>query len=483
MGRKRISKGRRVKRYEQLAETISAQIRSGVLRAGEQVPSVRKLSVANAMSPATVLRAFHLLEDRGEINARPRSGYYVSPRRILSNLAAEPATSRPSRASKRVDVSDLVFEILGTVGRPDVVPLGSAFIDPAVFPLKKLARSMATSARNLDPAALVASLPPGFAELRRAISRRYLEAGMAVAVEDIVITTGCMEALNLCLQAVTRPGDVVAIESPAFYAALQAIERMGLKAVEIPTHPREGVDLAALDAAITRHNVKACWFMTSFQNPLGALMPADKKEELVRLLAKHAVPLIEDDVYEELYFGAHKPRPAKSWDRAGLVMHCASFSKCLAPGYRIGWAVPGRWARQVERLKLMTTLSTGLHAQAAIADFLRHGGYDHHLRGLRAKLEAQQRAVLEAIPHRFPAGTRVTRPQGGYFVWVELPEGVDALEVHRLAMRAGISVAPGPIFSPQRKFGNCIRINTGQPCTPRIATALATLGRIAGSLA
>lgn len=468
-----------MKRYEQLVELISGRIRAGVLRAGDKVPSVRMLSTSNEMGPATVLRALHMLEDRGEIHARPRSGYYVCPRRG----AAEPQTSRPPLASTRVNVSDLVFQILGTVGRPDVVPLGSAFIDPAVFPLKKLARSAAVAVRTLDPALLVASLPTGHAELRRAISRRYLDAGMAVPVEDIVITNGCMEALNLCLQAVTRPGDVVAIESPAFYVALQAIERLGLKAVELPTHPREGVDLAALDAAITRHGVKACWFMTSFQNPLGALMPPEKKHDLVKLLSRHGVPLIEDDVYEELYFGAHKPRPARAWDRDGLVMHWSSFSKCLAPGFRVGWAAPGRWARQVERLKLMTTLATGFHAQAALADYLRHGGYDHHLRGLRAKLEGQQRAILTAIARDFPAGTRITQPQGGYFVWVELPGNADALEVHRLAMRVGISIAPGPVFSPQRKFGNCIRINTGQPWTPRIGKAVATLGQIVASLA
>lgn len=470
-----------MKRYEALAETIAGQIRAGVLRAGEKLPSVRRLSLANAMSPLTVLRAFHLLEDRGEIQARARAGYFVCARRGAA--APEPAVSRPSHGSTRVDVSDLVFEVLGTVSSRDVVPLGSAFIAPEIFPLKKLARSVASTARKLDPATLVASLPSGDPELRRLISRRYLEAGMSVPVDGIVITTGGMDALNLCLQAVTRPGDVVAIESPAFYVALQAIERLGLKAVELPTHPREGVDLAALDTAIVRNKVSACWLMTSFQNPLGASMPPQKKRELVKLLARHGVPLIEDDVYEELYFSAHKPQPAKAWDRDGLVMHCSSFSKCLAPGYRVGWAAPGRWAQKVERLKLMTTLSTGFHAQAAIADFMKHGGYEHHLRGLRGKLETQQRALIDAIPLSFPAAARITRPQGGYFVWVELPEKVSALEVHRLALRAGISVAPGPIFSPQRKFGNCIRINTGQPWTPRIAKALATLGAIASSLA
>jgi len=471
----------KLKRYEQLAELISEQIRAGVLRPGERVPSIRKLSAARRMGPGTVQQAFHLLEDRGEIQARPRSGYYVCARRI--GAPQEPQTSRPPARSMAVGVSDLVFEILGSVTRPDIVPLGSAFISPDIFPLKKLARALSVTARRIDPANLVASLPAGDMELRRAISQRYLAQGMRVTVEEIVITSGGLEALNLCLQAVTRPGDVVAIESPAFYVALQAIERLGLKALELPTHPREGVELAALETAIVRHGVKACWFMTSFQNPLGALMPQEKKAELVKLLARHAVPLIEDDVYEELYFGAVKPRPAKAFDRSGLVMHCSSFSKCLAPGYRVGWAVPGLAAERVRRAKLMTTLATSMPPQAAIADILKHGGYDHHLRGLRARLEAQQARMLGALALSFPLDTRFTRPAGGYFVWAELPGQIDALRVHRLAMDKGISVAPGPIFSPQRRFRNCLRINTGHPWTPRVERAVATLGAIVSSAA
>lgn len=472
-----------MRRHEQLAQSIEAQITAGVLRAGERLPSVRVLSAAHRMSPATVQLAYHLLEDRGRIESRPRSGHYVRAQLGQAGRAAEPRVSRPARISVAVDVSELVFEILGTAGRKDVVPLGSAFIDPGIFPLDRLARSLSTAVRKLDPAAMVASLPPGDPDLRRAIARRYLAAGVDVPVDEIVVTAGGLEALNLCLQVVTRPGDVVAIESPAFYGALQAIERLGLKALELPTHPREGVDLGALESAIRRGGVRVCWLMTNFQNPLGALMPEAKKEALVRLLGRHGVPLIEDDVYEELYFGARKPRPAKAWDRQGLVMHCSSFSKCLAPGYRVGWAAPGRHAEAVRRLKLMSSISASIPAQAAVADFLRNGGYDHHLRGLRAKLRMQQQRMIAALEGALPAGCRITRPEGGYFVWVELPERVSALEVHATAMRSGISVAPGPIFSPQRRYANCLRINTGQPWTPRIDAALLRLGGIVRALA
>jgi DNA-binding transcriptional MocR family regulator len=362
---------------------------------------------------------------------------------------------------------------------PDIVPFGSAFPSPLLFPLEKLARAAAASLRHLDPWSTVADLPPGNAELRRQIALRYQLDGVQVPADDIVITNGALEALNLCLQAVARPGDTVLIESPSFYAALQALERLDLKAVEVATHPRDGIDLDALAAALVQHQPKACWLMTSFSNPLGSLMPPAKKQALVELLGAHGVPLIEDDVYGELYFGAQRPALSKRFDTQGLVMHCSSFSKCLAPGFRVGWAAPGRFAREVERLKLTTSLAAAMPSQLALAEYLGQGGYERHLRQLRSALSGQQRRMLEAIARHFPAGSRVTQPDGGYFLWVDMPAKVDALELHRQALAAGISIAPGPMFSAKRGFRNCIRLNCGHVWDERHAAAVATLGRLA----
>jgi DNA-binding transcriptional MocR family regulator len=264
---------------------------------------------------------------------------------------------------------------------------------------------------------------------------------------------------------------------------LEALERLGLKAVEVPTHPRDGISASALAEALDRHPIKAVWLMTNFENPLGCLMPDDEKREVVKLLAERDIPLIEDDVYGELYFGADRPRPAKAFDRSGRVLHCSSFSKSLAPGYRVGWAAPGRYARPVERAKAMTTIATSVPAQAAIVEFLKHGGFNYHLRRLRRAFESQQSPMLRAIARYFPAATRVTRPEGGYFLWLEMPERVNALEVHRLATQQKITVAPGPIFSPRRMFQNCLRLNYGLPWSPQVESAVATVGRIVGSLA
>lgn len=470
----------RMKRYEKFADEIAELIRTGVLGPGEKVPSVRHASRTYGVSPSTVFQAYYLLEDRGLIQARARSGYFV--REHAKRPLHEPELTAHAAQTTEVDVSELVFSVLASLKDPHTVPFGSAFPSPDLFPLPRLAKSMAHALRRLSPHEIITDMTAGNADLRRQIALRYMVSGVMLPMEELVISNGAMEALNLCLQCVTQPGDLVAIESPTFYACLQVLERLQLKAVEIPVHPREGIDLGALSESLKQLPIKACWFMSSLQNPLGASMSEEKKQALYELLVEHQVPLIEDDVYAELYFGSHPPKPVKSFDREGLVMHCSSFSKSLAPGYRIGWVAGGRYAEQIARLKLMTTISPSVPAQAALADYLQHGGYDRHLRKLRHALEMQQSAMLASAARHFPASTRVTRPSGGYFLWFEFPERLDSLQLLRLALAQGISLAPGPIFSASQGFRHCARLNYGHPWNPRSEQAMEVLGRLVAGL-
>jgi len=466
----------RLKRYERFADDIAELIRSGVLAPNQRVPSVRHASQAYGVSPSTVFKAYYLLEDRGLIQARERSGYYVREHARQPLHEPEPLTPAASAEPTAVDVSELVFSVLGSLRDPTTVPFGSAFPSPDLFPLARLARSMGQSLRRLSPHAIIADMTTGNPDLRRQIALRYMITGVKLPQDELVISNGAMEALNLCLQAVTQPGDLVAIEAPAFYASLQVLERLQLKAVEIPMHPREGIDLDVLEQRLQQLPIKACWFMSSLQNPLGVSLSDARKARLYEALVKHQVPLIEDDVYAELYYGNQPCRPVKSFDREGLVMHCGSFSKSLAPGYRVGWVAGGRFATKISQLKLMTTLSPSIPAQAAIADYLQHGGYDRHLRKLRHCLEMQQGSMLASASRHFPPGTRVSRPAGGYFLWFEFPTQVDSLRLFQQALSQGISLAPGPIFSASRRFTHCARLNHGHPWTRQSEQAMATLG-------
>ena len=463
-------------RYQDLAKQTEKLIADGVLRAGDRLPSVRQACRSHDISPVTVTQAYYLLESQGLIEARPKSGYFVRAR--LGKPLPEPEMSHPAGGSTQLEVSDFIFQILDSVRDPSVVPLGSSFPSPYLYPLDKLGRFLAGAARRLDPLATVTDLPPGNEELRRQLALRYLAQGASVSPQEIIITSGAMEGLNLCLQAVTQPGDLIAIESPTFYAGLQASERLGLKVIEIPSHPREGVSLAALEEALRHHPIKACLFMLNFANPTGSLVSDERKQALLDLLRRHDVPLIEDDVYAELYFGPQSPACSKASDRTGLVMHVSSFSKCLAPGYRVGWVAAGRYAARLQRQKLSFSLATTIPVQIALADYLKQGGYENHLRHLRQALARQEAELVQAVERHFPAGTRLARPQGGYFLWLELPRQVDTLLLHQQALGKGISTAPGPIFSAKREFGHHLRLNFGHADSERQRAAMATLGEL-----
>lgn len=467
-----------MKRYEALAADIEASILDGTLKSGDRLPSVRHTGTSRGISATTVFKAYYLLEARGHVRAKDRSGYYVTAKGTRRLPPEADNASTPEGTSITLDVSDQVFRILESSMSRSVVPLGSAFPSPMLFPMGRLGQAMSASMKSLDPWSTVDDLTPGHGPLRRQIARRYLAGGMPVALDEIVVTNGALEALNLCLAAVTRPGDSVIVESPTFYAALQALERLGLKAMEVQTHPRDGVDINALAQAIKRQKPAACWLMTNFQNPLGSSMPEAGKRALVELLTHAGIPLIEDDVYAELYFGDRRPLPAKAFDTQGIVMHCSSFSKSLAPGYRVGWVAAGSWAREIAQLKLTTSLGAPLPTQLAVARYLETGAFDKHLRKLRQTLQVQLANFAHGVGHYFPAGTHATRPLGGYFLWLELPAQVSALEVHREALQRGINVAPGPIFSASEGFTNCLRLNYGHPWTPTIENALETLGKI-----
>ena len=465
-----------MKRYEALANSIADGIRSGQIPIGSRLPSLRQIIAQRGVSQSTVFRAYYLLEEWGLIRAEERAGYFVTPGAAVKQVPSH--QDMPLADSTKVDISDLVFSVLDAAKHPDIVPLGSAFPSPLLFPSARLLKSLTQGTRALSPWSTVADLPPGNDHLRRQIALRYVATGVSIPPEEIVVTNGALEALNLCLMAVTRPGDVVAVESPGFYAALQAIERLDLRAVEIPVDPVTGLDLDALTAALDKHSIRACWFMTNFQNPTGVTLSDEKKKSLVDMLAARDVPLIEDDVYQELHFSRDRPLPAKAFDSNGLVMHCSSFSKTLAPGYRIGWASAGRFADRVQRLKLMTTLSASTPAQAGIADYLEHGGFDRHLRKLHAAMQTQRAAMEAALRRYLPREVRWVTPSGGYFLWLQLPDAVDAMALHRLAIGRGISIAPGPIFSAKHAFQNCVRINFGHPWSVKIDGAIRALAEI-----
>jgi DNA-binding transcriptional MocR family regulator len=463
--------------YHQLADALQQLIEQGTLRAGHRVPSVRRMALQRDVSVSTVIQAYTLLENRGLLEARPQSGFYVRPRLTLE--APEPRMARPMARPSEVGGSDLVAEVMRLSVDPTYLSLGAACPDHTLFPNRKLARLLGAVGRD-DPALLGRyAMNWAYDPLTREIARRYLQADAPLSHEELVITLGCTEALNLSLRAITKPGDTVAIETPAYFGILQTLQALGLRVLEIPTDPREGICLDALRSAIETCEVKALFVMPAFQNPLGAAMSDEKKAQLYDLLTEFDLPAVEDDIYGDLYFGERRPKPLKAWDRDGRVLLCSSFGKTLAPALRVGWCAPGRYLERVRRLKFTNTLGTPVVLQKTVSDFLRNGGYDHHLRSIRRAYRHQVQLFSQSVVRHFPAGTRLSRPQGGFILWLELPPAVDTTRLHTEALQHRINTAPGVLFSVKDRYRNCLRINCGLPWSDRIESALETLGRLA----
>ncbi|MDD5466764.1 MAG: PLP-dependent aminotransferase family protein [Anaerolineales bacterium] len=443
--------------YERVAENIAHLVETGTFRPGDRIPSVRQLSQQKRISVTTVLQAYYLLEDQGLIEARPQSGYYV--RTQLPSGLPEPEISSPEPDPSQVSIHELTMMVLRDAENPNLAQFGTAVPNPELVPTRKLNSIMASLARRNEPRSNQYVFPPGCEALRVQIAQRAVNAGCSLSPNDIVITSGCIEAIDLCLRAVCHRGDTVAIESPMYFGILQLMESLGVQALEIPTHPREGISLEALRFAVEHTPVKACLVVPNFNNPLGSCMPDEKKKELVELLARYDLPLIENDISGELYHSGKRPIVSKAYDRKGLVMLCSSFSKEIAPGYRVGWVAPGRLKPTVEWLKFTANIATATLPQLAIAGFLESGGYDHHLRHIRRVYARYVAQMSLAIIRHFPKETRITRPTGGFVLWVQLPERVDSLVLYRQALKAGITLTPGYIFSATNQYRNFIRLN------------------------
>jgi DNA-binding transcriptional MocR family regulator len=464
-----------MKKYQRLAQQITEQIALGVWQPGDRLPSLREQVVSCGMSFMTVGHAYQLLESQGRVVARPQSGYYVAPRPVKPQKSMPP---QQVMGDESVDINTYIFEVLQASRDASVLPFASAFPDPRLFPLPQLNRSLAQVSKTATAMSVIENLPPGNADLRHAIARRYALQGMNISPDEIVITAGALEALNLSLQAVTEPGDWVIVENPCFYGALQALERLKLKALSVASDVKEGIDMQALAQALRDYPVKACWLMTNSQNPLGFTLTAEKKAQLVALLTEHNVMLIEDDVYSELYFGREKPLPAKAWDRDDMTLHCSSFSKCLVPGFRIGWVAAGKHARRIQHLQLMSTLSTSSPMQMALVDYLSTKRYDAHLRRLRRQLAERKQLAWQSLLRHMPAEVKIHHNDSGYFLWLELPEGIDASKLSVLALEKHISIAPGKMFSVSNSWASFFRFNTAWGWGEREEKAVAELGDI-----
>jgi DNA-binding transcriptional MocR family regulator len=460
--------------YRTVAAEIAASIDRRVLPPGARLPSVRSFSASRGVSVPTVVEAYHLLEDEGLVESRPRSGYYV---RAPAPALVSAATRGPIGEPVQVRSVHLAERAPMTPSLPGVLPFGAAIPSPAFFPVRRLKAIMNDVLRR-DPALLGSyAFAPGLPALRRQIARRALAWGCVLDADQIVVTNGAVEAIHLCLQTVTKPGDIVAVEAPCYYGFLRLLEAMNLQALEIPTRPCGGLCVESLADAIARHPVRACLISTTVTNPTGATMPDGAKRRLVDILSARGVPLIEDATFADLQ-QTGTPTAAKTFDRTGQVMLCASLTKTIAPGLRLGWVEGGRYADRIALLKRVSSIGQPALIQETLARYLDKGGLDRHLRTLRGTFAGLVLQHTRAVAEHFPAGSCVEQPSGGFLLWVELPSGIDTQALHEHALSIGLGLAPGAMFSASNAFAHAVRINCGIEWTAATEQAYADYGML-----
>lgn len=464
--------------YNEIAESIADQIRSGVLKTGERLLSVRMLSSEHGISINTAKKVFLELEARSLIQSKPQSGYFVSPLNYLK--LPLPEISQPLPVANRAEPDELISRVYSTMGRHDLSLFSIGVPSGNLLPLAKLKKEIAQATRTLKDGGTAYEPLQGNEKLRRMIAVRSMAWDGHLKENDIITTHGCMNALALCLAALTKPGDTIALESPCYPGILQLAVSMGLKVLEIATHPVTGIDLGELKRLIPR--IKVCLLVPNFNTPLGYCTPDENKKKIVSLLSKHKIPLIEDDTYGDLHFGPERPKCCKSFDTDGNVLWCGSVSKTLAPGYRIGWVAPGKYKDQILKLKLIHAISSTSVVNEAVGNFLMTGRYDNHLRRLRKTLQENYQHYALAIAEHFPYGTKISRPQGGLALWVEFPKEIDTAVLYNLALKKQISIAPGRMFSLQDQFQNCMRLCIGLPWTDELRSGLKRIGSLARSM-
>ncbi|GAB3530035.1 aminotransferase-like domain-containing protein [Photobacterium alginatilyticum] len=463
------------KSYTTIVDIVKHHILSKTWLPGDRISSVRVMSKAQGLSPMTVLKAYEFLESEGWVYAKPRAGYYVSAHlNQIFSFESNPKTENTE--PKIIESSYIAIELLNASKEQRFTHFGSAFPDPKLFPIKKLGSMMGQSARKQSTLERCNDLSPGNSDLRRLIAHRYIRNGINISADDIIITSGAMDALRLSITSVTKPGDIVAIESPSFYGSLHTLKQLGLNLVEIPSVTGCGVNIDELEKTIENNNISAFVFMSNFQSPSGKTISIEKKKSIYRLLAAKNIPIIEDDVYSELYFTENKPLPIKAFDTHGIVLHCSSFSKSLAPGFKVGWVVAGTYVKTLQRNQILSSTSAGIPNQSALAAYLQYGGYDAHLRRLRLVLEQRKKQAVKLVKDYFHPETTLSPPSGGYFLWLEFPKEINTSFLFKtLLEKHQISIAPGMIFSRDNKFKHCLRLNFSYEWNEKNINSLKTL--------
>ncbi|XDD50428.1 PLP-dependent aminotransferase family protein [Leptospira sp. WS92.C1] len=459
-------------KYEAIAIALKSMIESKTLKAGDKLPSLRTISQEKKVSISTVLLAYELLENQGYIESRPKSGYIVRARK---DDLKTPTMPKKTKLVSSFGIDERISSLIDSLQNPDILQLGTAIPEKEYLPIASLHK-------NLKRAILIADShnyqdSQGNSELRKQLSLRSSFQGTTTYESQIIITNGCQDALNLCIKVLTKPGDLIAIESPVYFGILQNIQRLGRKVLEIPVDPIHGMSIRHLEEALNQYPIQCMVINPNFQNPTGSLLSDEDKKALVDLCVSKNIPIIEDDIYGDLYFNSTRPLSLKSFDKKENVYKISSYSKIISPDLRVGWILPGKRGPELLKELKLSRLALPSIPQIALSEYLKTS-FEKNIKTLRRDLFSNLTRIRESVLKNFPESVSVTNPQGGLVFWIELPQKTDSFLLQNEAWKHNISIAPGPIFSGTGNFRNFLRLSGGIRLTSKVEEKIKTLGKL-----
>jgi 2-aminoadipate transaminase len=466
--------------YAQIVSEVRRMIADGALKVGDRLPANRELARTLGVNRNTITTAYAELAADGLITSRVGSGTYIS--RMPSFSAPRPAeqpipSAMPWDSLLAVRARDNWLHEMGDfAGRSGVTSLALALPSAELFPLDEFRRCVDHVLRKQGRTLLQLGTTSGYRPLQEYIAAQLALAGVRVSSDEVLITNGCQQSLDLIARILVEPGEEVALENPTYPGALSMFCDADSKYISVPVGEK-GIDLSVLEDVLSQRRAKLIYVVPSFQNPTGATMDIAARRRLIEIAANHRVPIVEDDIYRELRYDGPAIPPLKALDEHGMVIYISSFSKVGFPGLRVGWiAAPRVVLEHLNRAKQRSDLHASLLSQAAIFEFAKRGLVSKHIKRVKKAYAARRDAMLEALERYFPADATWSRPEGGMSVWVRLPESINTSQLLVQAVESGVTFVSGDHFYSSSAPQCMMRLSFTMATPHAIEQAVKTLG-------
>ncbi len=442
--------------YRQITRHLASQIEAGVLGPGTRLPPTRDLARQLGIARISVVAAYEELKAAGYISAHVGRGTFVTRRSALTE-PAEAGTSALTGAG-RSQIAPL-RDLLALSERPGVINFAQGTPAESFLPVDLIRRAINTVLERDGATAIAYEVPEGYPPLREAVAAMVARIGIRVRADEVLITGGCQQALDLAVQALLNPGDVLLTSNPTYAGILEITQARGVTAIGVPVDA-DGMQTDPLESLIIEHRPRLLYIAPTYHNPTGTVMPLNRRRHLLDVAARYHLPVLEDGVYEDLTYAGTPPPPLKALDEHDIVLYASSFSKLLMPGMRVGYLlVSGRLYRRLVRVKGAADICTPALNQRAIHLALTSGQIAEHLTHVQALCRTRRTAILEAVATHLPE-VRWIEPAGGLYLWLELPHsGPTATELYLQAVQEGVAFAPGPLFHTDGQGAYHLRLN------------------------